>query len=56
MDELPLQKKLQYEMMRREIQQAKSIEMLRTAALNAVDFMEAQQRTVNEMVRQSWLV
>lgn len=51
---LSLQKQLEYEVLRRDIKGARDIETLRQVALNAVDFMEAQQRTVNGMLLKGW--
>lgn len=53
--ELPLQKRFEYEALRRAIQQAEDIRTLRTQALNVIDVMEAQQMTVMKMLRQGWL-
>lgn len=52
---LSLQAQFTYESLRRAIQEAQDLGELRAAALSAVDYMENQQRVVNQMLRQEWL-
>lgn len=52
--ELPLQARFKFEAMRREVRSAADMEALKKAALAAIDFMEAQQITVEQMLRQRW--
>lgn len=52
--ELPLQARFKFEAMRREVRSASDIEAIKKAALAASDFMEAQQITVEQMLRQRW--
>jgi hypothetical protein len=53
--ELSLQKKFEYETLRRVVRQAKDAEMLRRESLKLIDFMEAQQLQVMRMLQQKWL-
>lgn len=52
---LSLQAQFTYESLRRSVRSADDMEKLRAAALQIVEFMESQQRTVNQMLRQGWL-
>lgn len=52
---LSLQSEFAYVAMRLAVQSAEDLEGLRRVALGMVDYMEAQQRTVNQMLRQRWL-
>lgn len=53
--ELPLQKRFQYEAMRRSVQEAEDAKALKTQALKLIDYMEAQQVTVMKMLQTQWL-
>jgi hypothetical protein len=53
--ELSLQKKFEYETLRRVVRQAKDAEALRRESLKLIDFMEAQQLQVMRMLQQKWL-
>lgn len=53
--QLPLQKRFEYEALRRTVQQAQDIEALRKETLKVIDNMEAQQSLVMQMLRRRWL-
>lgn len=52
---LSLQAQFTYESLRRSVRSADDMAKLRAAALQIVDFMESQQKTVNQMLRRGWL-
>ena len=52
---LPMHRVFTFDQMRRSVKNAKDIEALKRVALSLIDYLEAQQKTVNKMLRQQWL-
>lgn len=52
---LSLEEQFKFQAIRLEVQQAKSIEELRSVALQAIDLMEQQKRVVLGMLQQGYL-
>lgn len=52
---LPLQKRFEYEALRRAVKQAGDMQTLRERCLEVIDVMERQQVMTMEMLRKGWL-
>ena len=53
--QLPLEARLQYEILRAEISQVQDLEQMRLMALRMVQLMELQRKVVAAMLRQGYL-
>lgn len=53
--QLPLEARLQYEILRAEISQVQDLEQMRAMALRMVHLMELQRKVVTSMLRQDYL-